>query len=113
MSRGLGDVYKRQPLIDPDRLLPVPDAYAQMDAVWMIFQTAVERPLEQRHILLNMARTLTEIGGLEDMLLTTNIPAVGFLTAEDLRAELEDVRMALQPQETQEIGQPVQSGQVL
>jgi hypothetical protein len=101
------------PLIDPDRLLPVPDAYAQMDAVWMIFQTAVERPLEQRHILLNMARTLTEIGGLEDMLLTTNIPAVGFLTAEDLRAELEDVRMALQPQETQEIGQPVQSGQVL
>ena len=93
--------------------LPVPDAYAQMDAVWMIFQTAVERPLEQRHILLNMARTLTEIGGLEDMLLTTNIPAVGFLTAEDLRAELEDVRMALQPQETQKIGQPVQSGQVL
>ena len=26
---------------------------------------------------------------------------------------VEDVRMALQPQETQEIGQPVQSGQVL
>lgn len=97
------------PLLDPDRLLPVPDAYAQMDAVWLLFQTAVESAQEHRRALLETARTVTEMGGLEDMLLTTNIPAVGFLTAEDLRAELEDVRMALQSQTAREMGQPVQA----
>lgn len=97
------------PLIDPNRLLPVPDVYAQMDAVWLLFQTAVEVTQEHRRTLLETARTLTEMGGLEDMLLTTKIPAVGFLSAEDLRAELEDVRMALQSQTAQEMEQPVQA----
>ena len=86
-------------LIDPDRLLPAPDAAAQLNAVWMLFQTAVNASGDYRHTLLKTARTLTEMGGLEDMLLTTKIPAAGFLRVEDLRAELDDVRMALQPQE--------------
>lgn len=97
------------PLIAPDRLLPVPDAYAQMDAVWMLFRTAVERTLNQRQVLFSVARTLTEMGGLEDMLLTAKRPAAGFLTAEALRTELEDVRMALQSQTTQEVEQSVQA----
>ena len=97
------------PLLHPDRLLPVPDAYAQMDVIWLLFQTAVESAPEHRRTLLETARTVTEMGGLEDMLLTTKIPAVGFLSAEDLRAELEDVRMALQSQTAREMGQPVQA----
>ncbi len=86
-------------LLGPDRLLPVPDATAQLDAVWMLFQTAVKAPEDYRQTLLETAKTLTEMGGLEDMLLTTHAPAAGFLRAEDLRAELDEVRMALQSQE--------------
>ena len=89
-------------LIDPDRLLPVPDAAAQLNAVWMLFQIAVKSTWDYRHTLLKTARTLTEMGGLEDMLLTTKIPAAGFLRVEDLRAELEEVRMALQPQKAED-----------
>ncbi|MEY8259707.1 hypothetical protein AALA80_05105 [Oscillospiraceae bacterium 50-60] len=97
-------------LIDPDRLLPVPDAAAQLDAVWMLFQAVVNASGDYRQTLLETARTLTEMGGLEDMLLTTKIPAAGFLSVEDLRAELEEVRMALQPQEAEDhiAGQPAQ-----
>ena len=97
-------------LISPDRLLPVPDAAVQLDAVWMLFQTAVKAPEDYRQTLLETARTLTEMGGLEDMLLTTHVPAVGFLRVEDLRAELDEVRMALQPQVAADhiAGQPVQ-----
>ena len=48
------------------------------------------------------------MGGLEDMLLTTKVPAAGFLKVEDLRAELDEVRRAFQHQETvgQITGQP-------
>ena len=83
------------PLIDPDSLLPVPDAAAQLEMVWALFETAVDQPQEQRQVLLDTARTLTGMGGLEDMLLTGNVLDVGFLTAEDLRAELDKVRTAL------------------
>ena len=83
-------------LIDPDSLLPTPDAATQLDVVWALFQTSVDLPKKQRQILLSTARALTEMGGLEDMLLTANDPAAGSLTAEDLRIELEDVRTALQ-----------------
>lgn len=97
-------------LIEPDRLLPVPDVFAQLDTVWMLFETSTRLPASHRNTLLDTARLLTEMGGLEDMLLTTGIPAVGFLTVEELRAELKDVRTALQIQETsvQTAGQPVQ-----
>ena len=52
------------------------------------------------------------MGGLEDMLLTTKIPAAGFVSVEDLRTELEDVRVALHLQEAADhiAGQP---GQIL
>lgn len=98
-------------LISPDRLLPVPDATTQMNTIWMLFQTAVNAPEDYCQTLLETARTLTEMGGLEDMLLTTKIPAAGFLSVEDLRTELEDVRMALQPQEAADhiAVQPVQA----
>ena len=83
-------------LIDPDSLLPTPDAATQLDVVWALFQTSVDLPKKQRQILLSTARALTEMGGLEDMLLTANDPAAGSLTAEDLQIEREDVRAALQ-----------------
>ena len=83
-------------LIDPDALLPTPDAATQLDVVWALFQTSVDLPKKQRQILLSTARTLTEMGGLEDMLLTANAPAAGSLTAEDLQIKREDVRAALQ-----------------
>lgn len=86
-------------LIEPERLLPVPDAYTQLDAVWIMFRTAGKCTCELRHTLFNAARTLTEIGGLEDMLLTTQIPDVGFLNAEGLHVLLDEVHMALQVQE--------------
>ena len=95
-------------LIDPERLRPVLAAASQLDAVWMLFQTAVRSPENCRQTLLETARTITELGGLKDMLLTTRFPAAGFLKIEDLRAELDEVRMAIQPQETvdQITGQP-------
>lgn len=64
-------------------------------------------PEDYRQTLLETARTLTEMGGLEDMLLTT-----GFVSVEDLRTELEDVRVALHLQEAADhiAGQP---GQIL
>lgn len=83
-------------LLDPEQLLPAPDAAAQLDAVWMLFQAAVHQPKEKRQALLDTARTLTEMGGLEDVLLTVSVPSGDTLTAEDLRAELADVRAALQ-----------------
>ena len=86
-------------LIGPER---------QLEAVWMMFQAAVRSPESDRQTLLDTARTITGMGGLEDMLLTTKVPAAGFLKVEDLRAELDEVRRAFQPQETvgQITGQP-------
>lgn len=77
-----------------------------------VCQTAVNAPEDYRQTLLETARTLTEMGGLEDMLLTTKIPAAGFVSVEDLRTELEDVRVALHLQEAADhiAGQP---GQIL
>ncbi len=92
------------PLIDQERQIPVPGAAAQFDAVWILFQTSLELQQDQRHILFNAARILTEMGGLEGMLLTANVPTAGLLTAESLRTELEDVRKALQSQEAQGAG---------
>ena len=83
-------------LIDPDRLLPVPNAAAQLDAVWMLFQAAVnEYDAESRQSLLNAARMLTDMGGLDDLLLTARQPKK-VLNAAVLQSELADVRTALQ-----------------
>lgn len=78
--------------------LPMPDPAMQLDAVWLLLQATAQQGCsqEQWQAALNAARTLTEMDGLEDMLLTTFIPAGGFLTAENLRSELERVQTALQ-----------------
>ena len=95
-------------LMGPERLLPVPVAAVQLEAVWMLFQAAVRSPERDRQTLLETARTITGMGRLEDMRLTTKVPAAGFLKVEDLRAELDEVRRVFQPQETvdQITGQP-------
>lgn len=95
-------------LMGLERLLPVPVATAQLDAVWMLFQAAVRSPESYRQTLLETARTITGMGGLEDMLLTIKVPAAGFLKVEDLRAELDEARRVFQPQEAvgQITGQP-------
>lgn len=83
-------------LIDPDRLLPVPNATAQLDAVWILFKAAAdEGKTESRHSLLDAARMLTEMGGLDDLLLTVKQPAK-VLDAAALQSELADVRTVLQ-----------------
>lgn len=86
-------------IIDPDRLFPVPDAAAQMDVVWMLFQTAVEQPLEQRRTLLGAAKIITEMGGMTDMLLGIHNPGAEFVTAGDLQAELAEVCAVLQAEQ--------------
>ena len=83
-------------LIDPDRLLPVPNAAAQLDAVWALFETAAdERKTGSRKSLLSAARMLTDMGGLDDLILTARQPEK-VLSAAALQSELADVRTALQ-----------------
>jgi len=71
--------------------------------VWKLFQTAVESTCDQRRVLLEAARTITEMGGLEDVLLTAKGLAQKVLTAEILDAELEDVRKSLQTAEVSSV----------
>ena len=84
-------------VIDPDCLLAVADAAEQVDVIWMLFETAVTSECEprERRLLLDAARMLTEIAGLDDLLLTAAPPAVS-PHARELREELAEVRSALQ-----------------
>lgn len=84
-------------LVDSDRLLAVPNAAEQLEVVWMLFETAVmdECAPRERTLLWNAARTLTEIAGLDDLILTAQPSAVSF-RANTLQDELTDVRAALQ-----------------
>ena len=83
-------------LIDPDRLLPAPNASAQMDAIWALFEAAAdERKTGSRKSLLSAARMLTDMGGLSDLLLTVR-QSGKVLDAATLQSELADVRAALQ-----------------
>ena len=83
-------------LIDPDHLLPVPNAAAQLDAVWALFETAADEcDTGSRQSLLSTAHTLTDMGGLSDLLLTARQPNK-VLSAAVLQSELTDVRTALQ-----------------
>lgn len=83
-------------LIPSDRLCSAPSPSAQVEAVMALFETAVqtESP-DKRQALLETAQALADIGGLRDMLLTVSPSGSNFLSAADLRAELEDVRAAL------------------
>lgn len=84
-------------LIDTCRLDMAPDAVAQMELVWLLFDTAAAEECgpEQRRVLMNTVRTVTEMCGLDDLLLTTLKPDVAKLT-DGLNAELSDVHAALQ-----------------
>ena len=84
-------------LVDPDRLLAVPDAVEQLELVWMLFDTAImdECTPQERTLLWNAAHTLTEIGGLDDLILTAKPPTASS-RANTLREELTEVRAALQ-----------------
>lgn len=84
-------------LIDMTCLNTEPDAATQMDLIWALFETAAMeecRP-EQRQALLNAARMVTEMCGLDDLLLATLRPN-GAKLAEGLHTELDDIRAALQ-----------------
>ena len=83
-------------LIDMERLDTVPDAVAQMDLVWLLFDAAAREEClpEQRRVLLSTAQTITEMCGVDDLLLATVKPNVAKLAA-GLRAELAEVRGSL------------------
>ena len=84
-------------LIDMEFLTVEPDAVAQMDLVWLLFETAAAEKCgpEQRQVLVNTAHTITEMCGLGDLLMATLEPNVSKL-AEGLNAELDDIRVGLQ-----------------
>ncbi len=93
-------------VIDPDRLLRVPDAAAQMDAVRMLLQTAMRYVwghCDQKK-LLDAARMVAEMGGLDELILTARPPA-NALDSSALRRELEDVRAAFQEGPEPELGE--------
>lgn len=88
-------------LLDPDRLNAVPEAVVQMEAVWEFFRTAVRLPDRQKRIALQeLAVNLADLGGLSDVLLGTPLPEGARLTAGSLRAELAEVRTALQTEQS-------------
>ena len=83
--------------IDSDRLLKVPDAAAQLAMIWSLFETAAMAGcgLDSRRALLDAARTFTEMGGLDDLILTIPQPAM-VLDSAALQTELADVCSAIQ-----------------
>ena len=86
-------------LLDPDRLNIMSEAAVQMEAVWKLFSAAVRMPRQQdRQAMKDMAVTMTEAGGLDDVLLGTSLEGPR-LTISSLRAELETVRAALQAEQ--------------
>ena len=84
-------------LVKLDAPLPMPDPLMQLDAVWMVLRTAAQGPLTEEQWLttLDVVQSLTEMDGLEDMALSTNMPAGGFLTSGALQDLLKSVQMAL------------------
>ena len=95
-QRFVADGVSRPNLIDMERLDTAPDTVAQMDLVWMLFDAAAREEClpEQRRALLSTARTVTEMCGMDDLLLATVKPKVAKLAA-GLRAELAEVRDSL------------------
>lgn len=95
-QRFVADGVSLPNLIDMERLDTAPDAVAQMDLVWLLFDAAAREEClpEQRRALLSTARTVTEMCGIDDLLLATVKPNVAKLAA-GLRAELAEVRDSL------------------
>lgn len=92
-------------LIDMTCLNPEPDAAAQMDLIWALFETAAREECgpEQRQALLSTARTITEMCGMEDLLLAAPQPSAAKLT-KGLNDELDDIRCALKVDAEQRSG---------
>ena len=88
---------RTESLVTLNTPLPLPDPVMQLDAVWMILRAAAQGSLsgEQWQTTLNAVRSLTEMDGREDMVLCTNVPAGGFLTAGALQDLLKSVQAAL------------------
>lgn len=84
-------------LVDLPAPLPLPDPAMQLDMVWAVLQATGRSGCTREQWLdaLDAVRTITEMDDLEDRLLDTFIPNGGFLTTEDLRDELEQVRAAV------------------
>lgn len=85
-------------LVKLDTPLPMPDPDMQLDAVCVLLQAAAARrpcTMEQWETMLGAVRILTEMDGLEDMVLGTTVPDGGFLTTEGLHRQLADVQTAL------------------
>ena len=84
-------------MVTLDAPLPPPDPAMQLDAVWTVLGAAAQGSLteEQWQTTLNAVRSLTEMDGLEDMALCTNVPAGGFLTADGLQNLLRSVQAVL------------------
>ena len=85
-------------LVKLDTPFPMPDPAMQLDAVREILQaTAQRQPTpEQWQTALNAAQMLTEMDGLEDMVLGAMTPDGGFLTSGNLWNLLETVQAAFQ-----------------
>ncbi len=83
-------------ILDPNRLIGVPNAAAQVSMLWALFETATLENCGQsdRKILLDAARTFAEMGGLDDLLLAAEPPAEAF-KAGALQMELNDIVNAL------------------
>ncbi len=84
-------------LVKLDTPLPLPGPAMQLDAVCEILKAAAQTPCTQEEwkAALNAARMLTEMDGLEDMVLNGKTPDGGSLTAEALRYQLRSVQAAL------------------
>ena len=106
-ERFVADGVNLPNMIDMCRLDTVPDAAAQMDIVWTLFETAAMEGcgLEQRQALLNTARTITEMCGMDELLLDTLKPNTAKL-AGGLDEELDDVHAALRHSQTLFAGLP-------
>ena len=103
---------RTESLVKLDAPLHMPDPAMQLDAVREILQAAAQQQPtpEQWQTALNAARMLTEMDGLEDMVLGTMVPDGGFLTTEGLHKHLADVQAALRiSSRTPQATRPVQT----
>ena len=83
---------------------------AELECARRFAKTGEQPTPEQWQTALNAARMLTEMDGLEDMVLDTMIPDGGFLTTEGLRKQLTDVQAALRISDrTPQAMRPVQT----
>ncbi len=96
-ARCYADTHEDTPhLLDPDQLLRVPDAAMQVELIWGLFRAAVRaRDAAARKTMLELARTITDMCGLADMLPHGKESGSHVAAYEDFKMELDEVRSAL------------------